>query len=132
MDVTQPDYRAGAAAGMTALQRWYHSSTGLWQGTGWWNSANALTAVIRYTKLTGDSSHAGVIGTTFAAAQRQHAQFINDYRAFILANASSVWDYGRNAANQFGLRWAGPFDRADAARQSSALDVLIAATALSG
>jgi predicted alpha-1,6-mannanase (GH76 family) len=54
------------------------------------------------------------------------------YRAFILANASSVWDYGRNAADQFGLRWAGPFDRADAARQSSALDVLIAATALSG
>jgi predicted alpha-1,6-mannanase (GH76 family) len=320
---------------MTALQRWYHPSTGLWQGTGWWNSANALTAVIRYTKLTGDSSHAGVIGTTFTAAQRQHAQFINDYyddngwwalawvaaydltrdnrylnaartifarnmaawndtschgglpwnttssyknaitnelfltlaallhqrtpgdqvsyltwaqkewdwfsargligpgglvndgltaacqnndgttwtynqgvilgglaalfeitgdrayltqgesiasaavsrltsqgilaepcepsaagcngdqaqfkgifarylydfwlqsrqpayRAFILANASSVLDHGRNAAHQFGLRWAGPFDRADAARQSSALDVLIAATALSG
>ena len=79
MHVAQPDYRAGAAAGMTALQRWYRSSTGLWQGTGWWNSANALTAVIRYTKLTGDSRHAGVIGTTFAAAQRQHAQFINDY-----------------------------------------------------
>jgi predicted alpha-1,6-mannanase (GH76 family) len=54
------------------------------------------------------------------------------YRAFILANASSVLDHGRNAAHQFGLRWAGPFDRADAARQSSALDVLIAATALSG
>jgi predicted alpha-1,6-mannanase (GH76 family) len=333
--VAQPDYRAGAAAGMTALQRWYHPSTGLWQGTGWWNSANALTAVIQYTKLTGDSSHAGVIGTTFTAAQRQHAQFINDYyddngwwalawvaaydltrdnrylnaartifarnaaawndtschgglpwhttssyknaitnelfltlaallhqrtpgeqvsylnwaqkewewfsargligpgglvndgltaacqnndgttwtynqgvilgglaalfeitgdrgyltqgesiasaavsrltsqgilaepcesaaagcngdqaqfkgifarylydfwlqsrqpayRAFILANAGSVLDHGRNAAHQFGLRWAGPFDRADAARQSSALDVLIAATALSG
>ena len=52
------------------------------------------------------------------------------YRAFILANARSVWDNSKNAADQFGLRWAGPFDRADAARQSSALDVLIAAAAL--
>ena len=35
--------------------------------------------MIRYTKLTGDSSHAGVIETTFTASQRQHAGFINDY-----------------------------------------------------
>ena len=54
------------------------------------------------------------------------------YRAFILANARSVWDRSKNAADQFGLRWAGPFDRADATRQSSALDALIAAAALSG
>jgi hypothetical protein len=47
-----------------------------------------------------------------------------------LANADSVWDNARNADDQFGLRWTGPFDRADASRQSSALDVLTAATAL--
>ena len=74
-----PDYRTCANAGITALQRWYHPATGLWQGTGWWNSANALTAVIRYTKLTGDGRHAGVISTTFTAAQRQHANFVNTY-----------------------------------------------------
>ena len=74
-----PDYRTCASAGITALQRWYHPATGLWQGTGWWNSANALTAVIRYTKLTGDGRHAGVISTTFTAAQRQHANFVNTY-----------------------------------------------------
>ena len=54
------------------------------------------------------------------------------YSAFILANARSVWDHSKNAADQFGLRWAGPFDRADPARQSSALDALIAAAALTG
>ena len=53
------------------------------------------------------------------------------YRTFILANARSLWENGRNASDQFGLRWTGPFDRADASRQSSALDALNAAAALS-
>ena len=52
------------------------------------------------------------------------------YRTFILANARSVWDNNTNASHQFGLRWTGPFDQADAARQSSALDALNAAVAL--
>jgi len=52
------------------------------------------------------------------------------YRAFILANADSVWDNARNQAGQFGLRWAGPFDKADASRQTSAAEVLTAAAAL--
>jgi hypothetical protein len=61
-----------------------------------------------------------------------------------------VWDHARNAAPQsaplqsgpppsapppsappeFGLHWAGPFDQATPARQTSALDALIAAAAL--
>ena len=140
MRVAESDYRSRATAGISALQRWYRPGTGLWAGTGWWNCANALTAVIRYTKLTGDSSHAGVLETTFSASQRPHAvRYLYDfwlqsrqpaYRAFILANAHSIWNKDKNAADQFGLRWAGPFDRADAARQSSALDALIAAAAL--
>jgi predicted alpha-1,6-mannanase (GH76 family) len=52
------------------------------------------------------------------------------YRTFILANARSMWDNNKNASHQFGLRWTGPFDQADAARQSSALDGLNAAVAL--
>ena len=57
------------------------------------------------------------------------------YRGFILANANSVWDHARNAPPQsappeFGLHWAGPFDQATPARQTSALDALIAAAAL--
>ena len=52
------------------------------------------------------------------------------YRAFILANADSVLASARDPAGQFGLRWAGPFDRADASRQSSAVDLLTAAADL--
>jgi predicted alpha-1,6-mannanase (GH76 family) len=55
-----------------------------------------------------------------------HAPFPG-YREFTLANASSAWERARNASGQFGYRWEGPFDRADAGRQSSALDLLNAA-----
>jgi predicted alpha-1,6-mannanase (GH76 family) len=77
--MAEPDYRAYAAAGVTALQRWYVPRRGRWKTTGWWNAANALTAVIGYTQRTGDRTHAGVIETTFASARRRHADFINRY-----------------------------------------------------
>jgi predicted alpha-1,6-mannanase (GH76 family) len=71
--------RSRAAAGMKALNRWYRRSTGLWDTGGWWNAANALTTVVQYTQRTGDDSYAGVIETTFTAAQRAHPGFINSY-----------------------------------------------------
>lgn len=52
------------------------------------------------------------------------------YKEFITRNADSIWTQNRNVANQFGLRWAGPFDSADAMRQSSALDALNASLQL--
>lgn len=77
--VAEPDYRARAAAGISALQRWYVPSSGLWAATGWWNAANALTAVTGYMQRTGDRAHAGVIETTFTAGRQRHADFINSY-----------------------------------------------------
>ncbi|HEX7162581.1 MAG TPA: glycoside hydrolase family 76 protein [Trebonia sp.] len=74
-----PDYRGAARAGIGVLQRWYSPRTGLWKSTGWWNAANALTAVISYTQHTGDESYLGVIETTFTAAQRKHARFVNKF-----------------------------------------------------
>jgi len=68
--MAEPDYQAWAAAGFGALHKWYETSTGLWQSTGWWNAANALTAVARYTRCTGDRTYEGIIQTTFTAAQR--------------------------------------------------------------
>jgi predicted alpha-1,6-mannanase (GH76 family) len=77
--MARADYRARAAAGIRALQRWYVRHTGLWKTAGWWNAANALTAVIRYTRHTGDRACSGIIETTFAAAQREHANFVNSF-----------------------------------------------------
>jgi predicted alpha-1,6-mannanase (GH76 family) len=52
------------------------------------------------------------------------------FETFIQANARSAWENDRDASNRFGFWWKGPFDLADAARQSSALDLLIAADAV--
>ncbi len=49
------------------------------------------------------------------------------YRKFLITNARSVLANDRDAAGHFGYWWNGPFDKADAARQSSALDVLVGA-----
>lgn len=49
------------------------------------------------------------------------------YKSFADANAGSILANDRNAAAQFGALWQGPFDKADATRQTSALDALIAA-----
>jgi hypothetical protein len=49
------------------------------------------------------------------------------YKQFIITNADSIWEKDRTSNNQFGLRWAGPVDKTDAARQTSALDAFNAA-----
>jgi predicted alpha-1,6-mannanase (GH76 family) len=72
-------HRDRAAAGIRALLRWYVPETGLWKTTGWWNSANALTAVIRYIRYTGDWSCLWVVENTFVAAQRKHPDFVNTF-----------------------------------------------------
>ena len=43
------------------------------------------------------------------------------YYTFLYKNAHAVWFNDRNVFNQLGLHWNGPWDSADAARQSSAL-----------
>jgi predicted alpha-1,6-mannanase (GH76 family) len=74
--VAERDYAAQASAGIEALQRWYRPRTGRWRSAGWWNAANALTAVIGYIQCTGDRRYLGVVERTFVAAQRRHRDFI--------------------------------------------------------
>jgi predicted alpha-1,6-mannanase (GH76 family) len=59
------------------LQSWYDPKTGLWRTTGWWNSANALTALVDYSRVAHTSRYATVLARTYAA--NIHAGFINEY-----------------------------------------------------
>ena len=50
------------------------------------------------------------------------------YRAFLVANAQSVWERDRNARGQLGVVWSGPvFEPVIVQAHGSAMDVLVGA-----
>lgn len=64
--LTGSDGRAEAA--VQELQTYYDSSNGLFNTTGWWNSANALDAIIDYMERTGSRTYLSDVSNTFATA----------------------------------------------------------------
>ncbi len=74
---TTPDDRAKAAA--TALVGLYDRDTGLFRTTGWWNSANAITALADEARLTGDRSVRGVLKNTLRQAPHKFPHFLNEF-----------------------------------------------------
>ncbi|KAK8042742.1 glycoside hydrolase family 76 protein [Apiospora phragmitis] len=47
----QQMYTNNTITGLNALQGWYDQKTGLWDSTGWWNSANCLTVLADFAAL---------------------------------------------------------------------------------
>ena len=63
-----------------ALMTLYDRRTGLWRSTGWWNSANALTALVDYMSATHDLRYRWVIANTYDRNRAaKGGQFTNGY-----------------------------------------------------
>ncbi len=70
---------------------WRDTSTGIWENAGWWNSANVLTALVRYAEVTGRQDLYPIIDDVYSKAKKYQVgvdslgvprycdNFINDY-----------------------------------------------------
>jgi predicted alpha-1,6-mannanase (GH76 family) len=68
-----------AAQGVKALQGWYDASRGLYKTTGWWNSGNATTVLVDYSRVSGSTEYLPVLANTLIKAQNKFPGFLNDY-----------------------------------------------------
>lgn len=64
-----PEALHRAQVAVDALQQWYVPRTGLYRTTGWWNSANAITAITDFMRFGGSRKHVSVLSQTYAKAQ---------------------------------------------------------------
>ena len=76
-----PSYSQRAAYAAQTLQSRYLRSTGLYQKpTDWWNSANAITVLVDYSRATNKKLYLSAIANTFANANKAYGttNFVND------------------------------------------------------
>lgn len=82
---TAASYDDNAVTGINTLQSWYNQGTGLWDSTGWWNSANCLTVLADYAVENPGSASSlnipGIISNTYDQAQKTSFQAIKNFNA---------------------------------------------------
>ena len=59
----------------SALLRFYNRDTGLFDTTGWWNSANAVTALADESRVTGDMTPRVSLPRNSANAPKKYPRF---------------------------------------------------------
>jgi predicted alpha-1,6-mannanase (GH76 family) len=61
------------------LQTWYEPATGLYRTTGWWNSANAITVLVDYARVSNSTQYNHILVNTLIAAQKTSPGFLNKF-----------------------------------------------------
>lgn len=75
----QQPYLDQAGHGVATLQSWYTESTGLYQTIGWWNSANAITMLVNYSRAARTEAYFPVFANTLKTAPKKYPGFLNNY-----------------------------------------------------
>ncbi|KAI1133595.1 glycoside hydrolase family 76 protein [Nemania abortiva] len=82
---TSAAYDTDTVAAIHTLQTWYNQGTGLWDTTGWWNSANCLTMLADYAVENPSSAASlsipSVIQNTYEQAQKTTVQATKAFNA---------------------------------------------------
>lgn len=102
-------FLADSAVGIRALQTWYIRDTGLWRTTNWWNAANAVTVLARYSKLSGSAEFRPAIANTFK--RNSGGRFLNQYY-----DDEGWW----------ALAWAGAYESSHDARYLAMAETIFA------
>jgi predicted alpha-1,6-mannanase (GH76 family) len=92
------DYTQQATEGVKTLQSWYIPSTGLYQKpTDWWNTANAMTILVDYSRTTHSTTYMAAVANTFKNANNAYhtTNFVND------SNDDEAW---------WALAWVDAYD----------------------
>lgn len=74
---TAPVPAGAVRAAVNRLQQWYNSGTGLWNSTGWWNSANVLTVLVDFSRVTHTQDYDPVMEQTYA--EHRAKGFLNNF-----------------------------------------------------
>ena len=70
------NYTPIAEAALTTLQKWYNTTSGIYDTTGWWNSANCITVLgdLAAADPSTNSTASGVFANTLVQAQKFNLQ----------------------------------------------------------
>ena len=78
-DPNTDSYTQHTTLAVQTLQSWYDLDTGLYKTTGWWNSANVITVLADYERVTHSREYDYVFSNTLSIAQKTSPAFINRY-----------------------------------------------------
>jgi predicted alpha-1,6-mannanase (GH76 family) len=73
------NYLQQSTKAVERLQAWYSPSTGLYQSTGWWNSANVMTVLVDYSRVSKSKQYDPVFANIFDTAQKTSPGFLNNF-----------------------------------------------------
>ena len=77
--ISRPEALTRAHAAAATLLTLYNRETGLFHTTGWWNSANAITALTDESRLAHDGAVPPILQNTFEAAPKRFPNFLNEF-----------------------------------------------------
>jgi predicted alpha-1,6-mannanase (GH76 family) len=101
---SNPSYSQQATYGVQQMQNWYLQASGLYQTpTGWWNTANAITVLVDYSRATNTTQYMSAVANTFAKANAANSStnFItsaNDDEGWWALAWMDAYDLTNNAA----------------------------------